>query len=670
MASSEDVSAQVTPGRQDLADRLARAWQGLDADPAATRGEAEAMRQSAPGDGEITLLLAASLRRQGDVFAAFKMLGPLMAPQVASPIAWFEWGMMLGASNDEALAIGALQRAVKHAPGFVAAWRALGDQHIVLGEAEPAGSAYACAARAMLADTPLAAPAAMLATGRAAKAEQTLKAIVQANPEDARAVWLLAEAAMRVGRAGEAETLLKHCLVARPGFAEARHSLAILLYLGRRFGEAAPLFKTLLELRPHQPSLQVLLATSLVAIDHAAAVPVYEAMLDSFPGRSMIRLRYGQALKALGREAEAARAYRTCLQDRPDFTAGLYLSLADMKTVAFTDAEIADMRGLLTHSGLNDFQRAQTHYALARALEQAHDDQAAFGHFAQGAALRRLGITYRADATTAYVDANRAVFTEPFFASRTGSGSDSTAPIFIVGLPRAGSTLIEQILASHPAVEGTQELELLPDMAANLQGNRPWQELPGIITGLDGPQRAHLGRAYLQAAQQFRILGRPFFTDKMPQNFLYTGLIQLILPNARIIDIRRAPMAAGFAAFQQFFQAQQTGQDYSYDLGEIGRYYQDYIALMDHFDEALPNRVLHLNYESLVTDTEAQIRRLLDHCGLSFDPACLRFWETSRSVHTPSAQQVRQPIFRQGLDHWRRYETWLEPLRKALGPLA
>jgi len=256
------------------------------------------------------------------------------------------------------------------------------------------------------------------------------------------------------------------------------------------------------------------------------------------------------------------------------------------------------------------------------------------------------------------------------FAARRTGGDPSPAPIFIVGLPRSGSTLVEQILASHPQVEGTSELREIGEIAAELRGDRRAADLPAIIAGLDETAVTRLGERYLNNTRQVRSTGRAHFTDKMPDNFLHIGLIQLILPHAHIIDVRRGAMASGLAAFKQFFTAKQTGQDYTYDLTEIGRYYRDYVALMAHFDQALPGRIYRLQYEDLVRDTEAQVRAMLDYCALPFDPACLRFWQTPRAVQTPSAQQVRRPIFREGLDHWRHYEPWLAPLRDALGTLA
>jgi tetratricopeptide (TPR) repeat protein len=511
--------------------------------------------------------------------------------------------------------------------------------------------------------------AAALAMGRAAEAETLLRAHRAVFPGDLHATHLQAEAAMRVGKLVEAEAMLTHCLEKAPGFADSRHSLAILLYLQRRFGEAAAQIRLLLTVLPHQPSLRILLAICLrESGDYEATMRIYQDLLAKCPTRHTTWLAYGHVLKAMGREDDAARAYRTCLKLQPGWGPSLYLSLADLKTVPLSDADLAAMRRPSTT--ISDFGRAQRGYAIGHALDQRGDYEAAFAAFAEGAALRRSGISYDADATSDFVKAAKAVFTPEFFAARAEAGCPSVAPIFIVGLPRAGSTLVEQILASHTQVEATSELKDIGQIAETLRAGRPLKLLPALVGKLDASTLAALGARYLTNTAQFRRLGRAYFIDKMPANIMHLGLLHLILPKAHIIDVRRAPMASGFAAFRQFFQPEQTGADFTFDCREIARYYRDYVDLTAHFDRVLPGRVFQLRYEDLVAETEQQIRRLLEHCGLPFEPACLRFWETARPIQTPSAQQVRRPIAREGLTHWRHYEPWLGKLREALGDLA
>ena len=661
VATQQDFSAPA----------LAQLWEILESDPAAASVQADALAFSAPENRELALLRAASRRRLGDIEGAHNLLRPLMSKPGSTPIAWFEWGMILTETEDETGAVAALERAVSLDATFSGAWRALGDLLLVRGAGVAAGQAYACAARAESRDPRLAASVAALTGDRPELAVRLLNAHVRQFPADVRAHRLLAEAAIRVGRPAEAEAVLERVLHVAPGFAAARHTLATMFFALRKFGAALPHIKHLLGLVPHQPSLRTMLAACCVETgDFAAAVSIYEQMLATFRNRPKVWLYYGHALKTLGREEDAARAYRVCLDLAPEWPGGIYVSLANLKTTPIADSEIDAMHGVLDGAAKNTTEAVQIHYALGRALEQRADYARAFDHFAQGAGLRRAEITYNADRTSEFVAAAQSVFTAELFAARRTGGDPSPAPIFIVGLPRSGSTLVEQILASHPQVEGTSELREIGEIAAELRGDRRAADLPAIIAGLDETAVTRLGERYLNNTRQVRSTGRAHFTDKMPDNFLHIGLIQLILPHAHIIDVRRGAMASGLAAFKQFFTAKQTGQDYTYDLTEIGRYYRDYVALMAHFDQALPGRIYRLQYEDLVRDTEAQVRAMLDYCALPFDPACLRFWQTPRAVQTPSAQQVRRPIFREGLDHWRHYEPWLAPLRDALGTLA
>jgi tetratricopeptide (TPR) repeat protein len=520
--------------RQTAERILTEAWQALDRAPEAARLAAETVLKTAPADAEARLLLAAVDRRGGNAVAAHRRLGPLMTHRTASPIAWFEWGLILAETGDDEGAVQALRRASALAPGFTGAWRALGDQLVALGRAEEAGPAYASAARASTKDPGLAAAAAALAEGHAEQAENLLSAQLQRAPGDLHAAWLLAEAAMRIGRVVEAEAVLTHCLAQAPGFAEARHALAMLLYLQHRFAAAAGHMRILLDQLPHQPGLRILLATCLRNIgDHQAALQLYEQMLAACPTRPSILLAYGHSLKALGREQEAAQAYRTCLPLAPQWAPSLYLSLADLKTLTLTDADLAAMRQ--PAATVSDFGLAQLGYAIGHALDQRGDYAGAFAAFADGASLRRRAIGYAADDTSAFVEAAKAVFTPAFFAARAGSGCPSASPILIVGLPRAGSTLVEQILASHSEVEGTSELKDIGVMAANLLAGRPVAALPGIIGTLAPATLSALGAGYVANTRQFRRLGRRCFTDKMPGNVLHIGLIHLILPNARII---------------------------------------------------------------------------------------------------------------------------------------
>ena len=306
-------------------------------------------------------------------------------------------------------------------------------------------------------------------------------------------------------------------------------------------------------------------------------------------------------------------------------------------------------------------------FALGKALEDAGEWAGSFEHYQAGNALRRERLSYDADETTAHVARSKALFTPAFFAGRSGAGSPAPDPIFVIGLPRSGSTLVEQILSSHSKVEGTMELPDIASIARRLGGERREGEepaYPGVLADLTPEQLKALGEEYLERTRIQRKTGRPLFIDKMPNNFAHIGLIHLILPNAKIVDVRRHPLACCFSGFKQHFA---RGQGFTYDLTDIGRYYADYAALMAHVDAVLPGRAHRVIYEQLVEDPETEIRRLLAYCGLEFEPACLSFHETARPVRTASSEQVRQPLYRDGLDQWRHYEPWLGPLKAALG---
>jgi hypothetical protein len=347
-----------------------------------------------------------------------------------------------------------------------------------------------------------------------------------------------------------------------------------------------------------------------------------------------------------------------------------YYSLANLKTFRFEESDVQAMRAQLQSSAINEQDRTHFHFAIAKALEDSGRYAESFEHYAKGNELRSARVGYDPAVTTDLVQRAKRLFTREFFAARAGFGTPRPDPIFIVGLPRAGSTLLEQILASHSRVEGTMELPDIMGMAAKLgdKAQRGQQSAyPEALASLSADECRVLGEQYIEQTRIQRKTDKPFFIDKMPNNFLHIGLIRLALPNARIIDARRHPMACCFSGFKQNFA---QGQRYTYSLEDIGRYYRDYVELMAHFDAVLPGSIHRVIYENLVDDTEGEVRRLLSFCDLPFEPATLSFYDNERAVRTVSAQQVRKPIFREGIDHWRHYEEWLAPLRAALGAVA
>lgn len=439
-----------------------------------------------------------------------------------------------------------------------------------------------------------------------------------------------------------------------------------MLHRADRPADALAALDGALRLAPAEPALLALKATMLARLGRpAAAIPVYEAMFALGAAGAAEWNAYGHALKAAGRSAEAIAAYRAAIAADP--RAGQpWWGLANLKAGALAAADAEAMRAMLDRGDLDADARIHVEFALGRALEDAGADAEAFAAFARGNALRRVALRHDPARDEAALEAVAAAQPAGFFSARAGAGCDSAAPIFVVGMPRSGSTLVEQMLASHPQVEGTMELPVLPRMAGRLAADAKarGRSLHDAVAALDGDALRALGASYLDRATAYRTTDRPRFVDKMPDNFRHAGLIHLILPRATIIDVRRHPMACGWSNFTQLYAA---GQEFSYDLAWIGRRHRAYAHLMAHYDAVLPGRILRLRYEDLVADPERQVRHLLAHCGLDYAPECLRFHENARSVNTASAQQVRRPLDASGLARWRRFDAWLGPLRAALG---
>ncbi len=486
-----------------------------------------------------------------------------------------------------------------------------------------------------------------------------------ARDTEVASLRVLAERATLENRHGDAETLLARALECAPGHAPTRHAYALALFHQHKAPQAIAELTRLLERDRGNAGYRILLASCLAMIgDFDQAIDLYSALLKEQPRYLDLWRSYAQALTSAGRGPEAERAFRAMLDISP-FAGDAYWGLGTLSAADSPPADIEAMRACLASSGPSEEGRAQIHYALGLALEKSGIHAESFAHYAEGARLWRRRITYSADDNTALTRRIERVFTAALFATHEGHGCPDPAPIFIVGMPRAGSTLIEQILASHSEVEGLMELPELDHIVTGRDNSR--ETYPDWVPGLGEDDLLALGKSYLDRIRPYRKTQRRFFIDKMPGNFLYAGLIRLILPNAKIIDARREPMASCFAAFRKSFGLNQA---FSCDLTELGCYYADYAGLMAQYDAALPGWIYRQSYERLVADTEAEIGRLLAYCGLGAEPACLRFWEQRRAVSTVSATQVRRPIYSSALESWRPYEAWLGPLRSALGPLA
>ncbi len=490
-------------------------------------------------------------------------------------------------------------------------------------------------------------------------AERILKPYLKEDPFDPAAIRMLAEVAGRIGRWADAENLLRRAIELAPAWPEAKANLAMVLGRSGRPQEALALLDELFEADPDAVGHWNLKAATLGRLgDFEEAIALYESVLERAPNQPRVWLSYGHMLKTIGRQGDGIAAYRRALAIKPALGEA-WFSLANLKTVRFSAADIAAMEAALADPAVDAGDRFHIEFALGKAHHDAGRFDQAFGHYAAGNAMRRTYHPYDPADVARTVERSIAAFSAKVLA--TPGGAPARDPIFIVGMPRSGSTLIEQILASHSKVEGTSEL---PDMPAVARSGRRY---PGSAAEMDAAARRSAGEEYLARTAVQRRTERPLFIDKLPNNWLFVPFIHWVLPNAKIIDARRHPIGCCLSNFRQHFA---RGQDFAYDLGDLGQYYAQYVRLMAHVDEALPGRVHRVIYERMVDDTEAQVRALLDYVGLEFEPACLEFHKTERAVRTASSEQVRQPIYRDATDEWRAYGAHLQPLRDALGAIA
>ncbi|MEP6546678.1 MAG: sulfotransferase [Gammaproteobacteria bacterium] len=659
------------PGpKSTFADDLRQAHAALRAGRAATaERRLRTLAALDPGEPNCLWLLGSALLQQNKIPESLAVLEPLLArvPDFAHARVDLAHAYRRDGRADQARA--EVRRVLEKVPHHPLAWLVYGD---VLVELEQFGDARVAFERAGLADPRRSlietATAALVADDRKTS-EGIFRKILQEDASHVAALCGLAAVSLAADKALDAERLLRHALDQ-----SAHHPLAwrglgqTLLKLGR-LEEAQAAAHRLVKIEPENPQSWITIATAATRLmRQEEALEAYEQAAQLQPEEVRLRLSIGHIHKTLGRRDESEAAYKAVLAMEPG-QAEAYWSLADLKNYSFSDAEIAAMLALLSkHVPADDktarSQTAQLHFALGKAFEQRHRYADAFTYYARGNGLRRVDASFDIEHFERRSARIRAVFDKAFFGGRTGSGDPSAAPIFIVGLPRSGSTLVEQILASHSRVEGTMELPNIitithqfDDMAADRDGYPETVGAApiGIFTGL--------GSRYLEETRPLRT-GREHFTDKLPNNFSHVGLIHAILPHATIIDARRHPMDSCFSTFKQHFA---EGQTFSYDLGDLGRYYRCYLSLMDHWDSVLPGKVLHVQYEDMVRDPETNIRRLLDACALPFEEACLAFHKTRRSVRTASAEQVRQPMYTSGVGYWRHFEKELQPLREALG---
>ncbi|WP_373472703.1 tetratricopeptide repeat-containing sulfotransferase family protein [Sphingorhabdus lacus] len=623
---------------------------------------------SAPENIDALYTLAVTQRMTRDIPAAIATLDQLIAVDPSYGRAWQERGHCLRDSGRREDAIAAYQRAVTHNGALVASWRMLSEMHGAAGRDGPADFARAQFTHLSQLPPELLSVASFIQEGRIFKAEQLCRAFLQSNGHHIEAMRLLAEIGMKFNAYDEAEFLLESCKVLEPENVSAHFDYVKVLRKRQKFEQALAEASELREKEPGNPEFEMLFANENLAVGNFdQAMLVYEALLGSMPNNPGINLTYGHALKTVGRQDDAISAYRRAYEARPD-CGDAYWSLANLKTYRFTDDEIAQMQARESSpvTALDD--RYHLCFALGKALEDRGDYDRSFEYYERGNRLKREELKYDPARLTKEMRLQRELVTSELLERYAGAGCPARDPIFIVGLPRAGSTLLEQILASHSHVEGTMELPNIFALAYRLDrqrlvGEEP--EYPGNLGTLTPENLLQFGEEFIRDTRVYRKEGTPFFIDKMPNNFRHIGLIHMILPNAKIIDARRGAMGCCFSGFKQLFA---EGQEFTYGLNEVGQYYKDYVDLMDHWDRMLPGKILRVRYEDVVVDLETQVRRLLDYCELPFEDACINFHQTERAVRTASSEQVRQPIFKSGVDQWENFSDHLDPLRTILGP--
>lgn len=600
---------------------------GLLAKPDVAENTARNILEGSPGDMDARLLLGAARRRQGNAERALPVLEEVARSEPDSAFALLELGLCLGETGSHDRAREALARAVDLASTSPETWLALGDKlSLSRGEADEERN-----------------PAAALG-GEAAEA-------------------------LRRRRFAEAEKLLERALQHAPGFQEARFRYVVTLLVQEKGQASLAVIEELMRRDANIIFFRELYASALYDIgEYDRAIVQYAELLKDDRARPGGWISYGRALRAIGRKRECVAAFRRALDVLPGF-AEAYRTLATVKSIRLDSSEIATLRGLAQRPARLASARAQLHFALARALEDSGEFEEAFENYRASQEIQRVGLTYAPGSFTNFIRRIKAQFTPAFLRAREGKGCKTPDPVFVVSMPRAGSTLVQEILAAHPDIERTGELRDLTNLVAQLR-----RELPG------GPAPAYPDLIARVPPERFRLLGEDYlarvwprrkrsvarFVDKYPENFLFTGLVHLMLPNAKIVDVRRHPLDCGLSCYKNYFP---EGPPWSHRLEDIGRVYADYVELMAHWDEVLPGRVHRVFYERLIAKPEAEVRRLLEYLELPFAPQCLRFYEKKQEIVTLSMEQARQPINEAGVGNSREYEPWLGSLKAALGPV-
>ncbi|MEH6581420.1 MAG: sulfotransferase [Halioglobus sp.] len=620
-----------------------------------------------PDNAEALYMAAVCYRYTKQYDKAQACLDTLMSLSHDRGRVYQEQGHLHVALNSPEKALAAFANACQLNPVLVASWQ---NQHQILaamGRAEDAQQALAQVQRLQALPKALVAVTDLMAQGKLLKAESLCRKFLQANPTHVEGMRLLAELAVQFGVLEDAEYLLESATEFEPANIQVKIDFIGVLRKRLKFAQALSAAEKLYKEQPRNPQLKSLYAIETMQMgDFDGALELFDSVLELLPGDAITLTSRGHALKTRGSQKEAIASYKAAISSNP-WHGDAYYALSNLKTYNFSKGEIDEMLALEQREELAPASKLHIAFALGKAFEDEHDYARSFEFYAQGNRLKRQQSNYDADKMQEELTNQRLYFTGDVLDSRANTGYPAPDPIFIVGLPRAGSTLLEQILSSHSQVDGTLELPNILSTAQKLRrqgrddGGKPYPEL---LQDFSDTQLQSLGQQYIEDTQIHR-QGAAFFIDKMPNNFRHIGLIKLILPNAKIIDARRHPMACCFSGFKQLFA---EGQEFSYDLTDIGRYYNDYVELMDHWDTVVPGAVLKVQYEDVVADLETQVTRILEYCGLPFEPACLNYYNTERAVRTASSEQVRQPIYREGVEQWIQFKPFLSTLEKTLKP--
>lgn len=626
---------------------------------------AEMLELAAPHNRDALYLIAANQRSLNRISEALGTLERLEQQHPRFSLLHQERGYCYTTLRDAVRAIDAFLRAVDLNPALAASWTMLERLFRMTGETDRAESVTEQIATLKHLPPEVVRAGSLFSDGETSTAENILHKYLSNGGNHVEALRLLARIEHQANELEEAESRLESALKLAPNYRAARLDYIHVLLDQQKYQQAYEVINTLLQLEPGSRDLLSHYALACVGLGrHEAAIEVYQQLLDVSPDSPELRVALGHSLKSIGRQKEAIEYYKAAAALRPGF-GDAYWSLANLKTYRFSEDEIVRMRADEAASRVRPVDRYHLCFALGKAYEDRSEFAESWRFYEQGNALKHIERPYRPEIIEINTRKQIEICTAEFFRARAGFGAPDSDPIFIVGLPRSGSTLVEQILASHSQVDGTQELPDIPRIVRTIEGPRsdPGNpRYPGVLADLAPEDFRKLGARYI-ADTCTRRGHTPFFIDKMPNNFRHIGLIHLILPNAKIIDVRREPLACCFSNLKQLFA---SGQEFTYSIEDIARYYRTYLDLMRHWDAVLSGRVLRVSYEDLVENLDGNVRRILEFCSLDFEPACVQFYKTERSIGTASSEQVRQPVFRDGLLQWRNYEPWLGPLRDAL----